>query len=159
MRGSFDDVPLNTLFPALTPPDVESLHQVARTVDAACVGKGTADWEWFLEHAAFPGTWRGTPVILGLDVIQHADGADQLEFLLQVVWTQTGQLAVDAAVSVACWCDTDHATHDVDTNRLEVGKDTSLPGAFRAGAERLTGWLADPHDADHWRARARLPPR
>jgi hypothetical protein len=62
-------------------------------------------------------------------------------------------------VNVACWCETDHATHDVEALRLVVGEETSLPKAFRAGAEHLTGWLADPHDADHWRAKAGLPPR
>lgn len=133
MRGSFDDAPLTALFPLSTTADADSLNQAVRTVDAACVGRDTADWEWFPEHAAFPGAWLGTPVVLGADVIQHADGVDQLEFLLQVVWTEAGQLAVDAAVNVACWCDTDHATHDVDAIRLEIGNDTSLPEAFRAG--------------------------
>ncbi len=85
--------------------------------------------------------------------------SDQLEFLLQVVWTDFGQLAVDTAVNVACSCDTDHASHDVDALRLVVGEETSLPRAFQAGAERLIGWLTDPRDADFWRARAALPPR
>ncbi|WP_423832488.1 hypothetical protein [Streptomyces manipurensis] len=84
---------------------------------------------------------------------------DQLAFRLWVVWTGEGRLAVEAAVSVACWCDTDHTTHDVDAFRLLVGEENSLPGAFRARAERLTGWLADPGDADHWRTRAGLPTR
>jgi hypothetical protein len=112
-----------------------------------------------LDHAVFPGLQSWTPIIFGLDVIEHADVGDQLEFVLQVVWTDRGQLAVDAAVNVACWCDTDHATHDVDAFSLAVGDVTSLPQAFRAGAERLIGWLADPHDADHWRAGAGLPAR
>ncbi|MFD9611109.1 hypothetical protein ACFWWS_17280 [Streptomyces sp. NPDC059083] len=159
MRGSFDDVPWSMLFPPLTPADVDSLNQAARTVDAACIGRDTTDWEWFPEHATFPGPRVGTPVILGLDVIEHADGVDQLEFLLQVVWTEAGGLAVDSAVNVTCWCDIDHATHDVDPIRLEIGEDSSLPEAFRTSAERLTSWLAHPHDADHWRARAGLPPR
>ncbi|WP_331739762.1 hypothetical protein OG613_44465 (plasmid) [Streptomyces sp. NBC_00015] len=159
MRGAFDAVPLTVLFPLLTPADVGSLNQAAGTVDAARAGRTTADWEWVLEQAAFPGTQLGRPIVLGLDVIEHAEGGDQLEFLLQVVWTDPGQLAVDAAVNVACWCESDHATHDVDALRLVVGEETSLSDAFRAGAERLTGWLADPHDADHWRAKAGLPPR
>ncbi|MFJ7989194.1 hypothetical protein [Streptomyces sp. NPDC096351] len=159
MRGAFDDAPLTALFPLLTPADVDSLNQAARMVDTARAGGTTADWEWALEHAAFPGTQLGTPIVLGLDVIEHAEGGDQLEFLLQVVWTDPSQLAVDAAVNVACWCETDHATHDVDALRIVAGEETSLPDAFRAGAERLTGWLADPHGADHWRAKAGLPPR
>jgi hypothetical protein len=159
MRSAFGDVPLTALFSLLSPADADSLNQVAGTVDAARAGRETADWEWALEHAAFPGTQRGTPIVLGLDVIEHAEEGDQLEFLLQVVWTDPGRLAVDAAVNVACWCDTDHATHDVDALRLVVGGETSLPEAFRAGAELLTGWLADPHDADYWRAKAGLPPR
>ncbi|MET9736465.1 hypothetical protein ABZZ79_39405 [Streptomyces sp. NPDC006458] len=138
---------------------MDSLNQAASTVDAARAGRTTADWEWALEHAAFPGTQLGTPIVLGLDVIEHAEGGDQLEFLLQVVWTDPDQIAVDAAVNVACWCETDHATHDVGALRIMVGEETSLCDAFRAGAERLTGWLADPHDAAHWRAKAGLPPR
>lgn len=107
----------------------------------------------------FPGPQPWTPTVLGLDVIEHADGGDQLEFLLQVVWTDFGQLAVDATVNVACWCDTDHASHDVDALRLVVGEETSLPRAFQAGAQRLIGWLSDPRDADFWRGQAALPPR
>lgn len=76
-----------------------------------------------------------------------------------MVWIAPGRLAVDAAVNVACWCENNHATHDVDTLRLVVGEETSLPEAFLACAVRLTGWPADPHDADHWRATAGLPSR
>ncbi|MFI1177634.1 hypothetical protein [Streptomyces melanogenes] len=159
MRGAFDDVPVTVLFPLLEAADVDSLKQAAGTVDTARAGRDTADWEWALEHADFPGIQMGTPVVLGLDVIEHAEGGDQLEFLLQVVWTDRGRLAVDTAVNVACWCETDHATHDIDAVRLVVGEETSLPEAFCAGADRLTCWLADPHDADHWRAKAGLPPR
>ncbi|MFF0435626.1 hypothetical protein ACFYU9_25860 [Streptomyces sp. NPDC004327] len=159
MRGAFDNVPLTVLFPLLTPADADSLHEAAGMVDTARAGRATAEWEWVLEHAVFPGMQPGTPVVLGLDVMEHSGGGDQLEFLLQVVWIDPGHLAVDAAVNVACWCETDHATHDVDALRLVVGEKTSLPGAFRVGAERLVGWLADPHDADHWRTKAGLPSR
>ncbi|MFB6576000.1 MULTISPECIES: hypothetical protein [unclassified Streptomyces] len=79
-----------------------------------------------------------------------------MEFLLQVVWTGPGRLAVDAAVNVACWCDTDHASHDVDVFSRAVADLALLPQAFRAGTERLIGWPADPRDADCWRAEAGL---
>ncbi|MFE1272147.1 hypothetical protein [Streptomyces sp. NPDC058758] len=159
MRGVFSDVPLIELFPLLTPAEVDSLNQTASMVDAARTGRTTVEWEWewALGRAASAGTQLGTPIVLGLDVIEHATGGDQLEFLLQVVRTERGQLAVDTAVNVACWCATNHATHDVDALRLTIGKEMPLPAAFRAGAEHLTGWLADPRDADHWRARAGLP--
>ncbi|MEU7696948.1 hypothetical protein [Streptomyces sp. NPDC039028] len=159
MRGAFDDVPLTVLFPLLTPAERDSLRRTAGTVDTARADRRTADWEWVLEHAAFSGARMGTLVVLGLDVIEHAEDGDQLEFLLQVVRTELGQLAVDAAVNVACWCETDHATHDVDALRLVVSEETRLPDAFRAGAERMLRWLARPHDADHWRAKAGLPAR
>ncbi|MFE0106444.1 hypothetical protein [Streptomyces sp. NPDC059009] len=94
-----------------------------------------------------------------MNVIEHGDGIDQLEFLLQVVWTEQGQLAVDAAVNVACWCDTEHATHDIDAVRVVVDDETSMVSAFQSGTERVTGWLADPRDAEYWRARAGLPVR
>ncbi|WP_326605020.1 hypothetical protein [Streptomyces sp. NBC_01800] len=158
-RGAFDDVPLTTLFPRLLTADVKSLGHAARAVDAARVDGDAAEWEWALGHVVCPGPQPGTPVILGVDVIEQAGEGDQLEFLLQVVWTDQGKLAVDAAVNVACWCETDHATHDVDALNLVVGEETSLPQAFAAGAERLAGWLADPRDADYWRDRAALPPR
>ncbi|WP_371793383.1 hypothetical protein OG285_35375 [Streptomyces sp. NBC_01471] len=59
---------------------------------------------------------------LGLDVIEHVEGATSWSsFLLQVVWTDLDQLAVDAAVNVACWCESDHAIHDVDALRIVVG--------------------------------------
>ncbi|MFF9978106.1 hypothetical protein [Streptomyces erythrochromogenes] len=75
------------------------------------------------------------------------------------MWTDSGRLAVDAAVNVACWCHTDHATHDVDAFSLAVADSASLPRAFRSGVERLIGWLAYPHDANYWRAEAGLPAR
>ncbi|RST19632.1 hypothetical protein E2C00_00300 [Streptomyces sp. WAC05374] len=158
-RGAFDDVPLPTLFPFLSPADVESLRHAARAVDAARVDGDGAEWEWALQHAVFPGTQPWTPIIFGLDVVEHAAGADQLEFQLEVVWTDRGRLAVDAAVNVACWCDTDHATHDVDALRLVVGEENSLAGVFQTGAERVIGWLTESRDADYWRARAGLPAR
>jgi hypothetical protein len=95
-RGAFDDVPLTTLFPHLLAADVESLGHAARAVDAARVDGNAAEWEWALSHVVFPGPRAGTPVILGVDVIEQADEGDQLEFLLQVVWTDRGELAVDA---------------------------------------------------------------
>ncbi|MEU9858039.1 hypothetical protein [Streptomyces sp. NPDC047974] len=159
MRGAFHDVPLPALFPFLSPADEDSLNPTAGMVDAIRAGRAMADWEWGLGHVVFAGAQLGTPVVLGLDVIEHTAEGDQLEFLLQVVNPAPGQLAVDAAVNVACWCETEHATHDVDALRLVVGEEISLPDAFRAGAERLTGWLADPQDPDYWRAKAGLPPR
>ncbi|WP_073920573.1 hypothetical protein [Streptomyces sp. CB00455] len=41
-----------------------------------------------------------------------------------------------------------------------LGPDGLEDATFRGRlAERLTGWLAGPHDADHWRAKAGLPPQ
>ncbi|GGL84200.1 hypothetical protein GCM10010095_81200 [Streptomyces anthocyanicus] len=97
----------------------------------------------------------GTPITVGLAVAEHAEKRDQLEFLLQVMWTDLGQFAVD----MACWCQTNHATHDVDALTLVVNDETSLPEAFWAAATRLTSWLAEPHDADYWRAKEGLPSR
>ncbi|MFJ6573503.1 hypothetical protein ACIQNU_39475 [Streptomyces sp. NPDC091292] len=156
-RGTFDNAPLTTLFPDLSLADVHSLQSAASAVDRASANR--TEWEWALQLVVFHDSEPGSPVILGVDVIEHADGTDRLEFLLQVVWTEKGQLAVDAAVNVACWCDSEHATHDIDAVRVVVDDETSLVNAFRASAERLTGWLADPRDADHWRARAGLPVR
>ncbi|MET7276535.1 hypothetical protein ABZS59_36080 [Streptomyces flaveolus] len=159
MRGGFGDIPTTTLFPFLNPADEDSLHRTARAVDEARRDGDTTNWDWFPEHAAFPGRHVGTPIILGLDVIEHVGEGDQLEFLLQVVWTDLGQLAVDAAANVACWCRTEHATHDVDALTVVVSNETPLPEAFRAAATQLASWLAEPHDADYWRAKAGLPPR
>ncbi|XMA37148.1 hypothetical protein O1157_12465 [Streptomyces albogriseolus] len=159
MRGDVGDIPTATLFPFLTPSDVDSLRQAARAVDEARRDGFTSHWEWFPEHAAFHGRQVGTPIVLGLGVVEHGEAGDPLEFLLQVVWTDLGGLAVDAALNVACWCRTDHATHDIDALRLVVDEETSLPEAFWAAATRLTGWLTEPHDANHWRALAGLPLR
>ncbi|MFE0673496.1 hypothetical protein [Streptomyces sp. NPDC058867] len=157
-RGALDDVPLTVLFPDLSPAGVTSLKDAARAADAASVNS-EAEWEWVLGHAVFPGLQPGTPIILGMDVITHANGADPLEFLLHVVWTDPGRLAVETAVNVACWCDSDHASHDVDAVRHAVDDPALLPHTLRAGAQRLNGWLADPRDADYWRATAGLPAR
>ncbi|MET8508485.1 hypothetical protein ABZV60_28170 [Streptomyces sp. NPDC004787] len=159
MRGTFDDAPLNRLFPHLSPADVASLEETARAVDATRADGDRAGWDWTPDHAIFPGPQPWTSVVLGLDVVQRRGRGDDVEFQLHVVWTDFGQLAVDTAVNVACWCDTDHAGHGVDALRLAVDEETPLPHAFRTGAERLVGWLDDPRDADFWRDRAGLPPR
>ncbi|MEE1822433.1 hypothetical protein PUR61_09545 [Streptomyces sp. BE20] len=158
-RGAFDDVPLRTLFPLLSAAAVESLQHTAHAVDAAQPEPAATKWEWNLEHAAFAGPQSGTHVILLLDVVQHSSGMDWLEFQLQVGWTEEGQHEVTAAVNVSCWCETDHGTHDVDVLSIVVGDGTSLPEAFTAGAERMATWLADPRDADFWRAQENLPAR
>ncbi|MEV7189715.1 hypothetical protein [Kitasatospora sp. NPDC093102] len=82
-----------------------------------------------------------------------------MEFQLQVGWTDRGQHEVTASVNVGCWCETDHGTHDVDVLKFAVGDEMSLPQAFETCAERMMRWLADPHDADFWRAREDLPAR
>ncbi|MFD7560462.1 hypothetical protein ACFV9E_38965 [Streptomyces sp. NPDC059835] len=158
-RGTFDDVPLAMLLPQLTPADMEAMRVVADAVDSARVKEDAPQWEWAPGHAAWPGPQPGVAVVLMADAIVHADGGDQLEFWLQVFWTDEGQIAVNAAVNVACWCETDHATHDIDELTLVVDEGTSLAQAFAAGSERLVGWLLDPQDADYWRNRAALPPR
>lgn len=158
-RGPFDCVPLNTLFRLLAAADENLLRLTARTIDAARSADDSPAWEWAPHHAVFPGSQPWTNVILGMQVIKNAASGDGLEFHLDVEWTNDGQLAVAAAVDVACWCDTDHATHDVDALRLAVGEEASLPQAFAACAEQLLGWLNNPQDADYWRDRANLPPR
>ncbi|WP_237773624.1 MULTISPECIES: hypothetical protein [Streptomyces] len=65
---------MTTLFPRLSPADVESLEQAARAVDEARSDGDKAEWEWALAHVVFPGPQQWTPIILGLDVIEHADG-------------------------------------------------------------------------------------
>lgn len=131
MRGAFDDVPVTARAPSfLTAADVESLRQVAGTVDTAGAARArpTGSGPWNTPSSRARG--RARRWSSGLDVVQHAGGGDQLEFLLQVVWIAPGRLAIDAAVDVACWCENNHATHDVDTLRLVVGEETSLPELF-----------------------------
>ncbi|MFF2438667.1 hypothetical protein ACFVU4_31645 [Streptomyces sp. NPDC058107] len=103
-RGTFDDVPLAALFPQLTSADLEAMRVVANAVDAARVKEDAPQWEWAPGHAVCPGPQAGVAVVLMADVIVHADGGDQLEFWLQVFCTDQGQIAVNAAVNVACWC-------------------------------------------------------
>ncbi|MFD7963512.1 hypothetical protein ACFV5J_22205 [Streptomyces zaomyceticus] len=158
-RGSLDDIPWTALYPGLTAGDVDVLSRVARAVDRARGDDAAAEWEWAREHVVDPVPRPWTSVVLGVDVRQDAGAGDQLEFLLQLVRTDEGRLAVEAAVNVACWCDTDHGTHDVDALTSPAGDAASLRQGFAQGAERLIGWLADPRDADHWRARAALPSR
>ncbi|MFJ1753593.1 hypothetical protein [Kitasatospora sp. NPDC088134] len=84
---------------------------------------------------------------------------DWLEFQLQVGWTDQGRHEVTASVNASCWCENDHGTHDVDVLTFAVGDEVSLPRAFAACAEHMTGWPAAPRDADFWRARGDLPAR
>lgn len=158
-RGTFDEVPLSTLFPRLSAADVGSLRRAARSVGAARSEAAAATWEWKPDHAVFAGPQSRACVILLLCVVQPVSGSDSPEFQLQVGWTDQGQHEVSASVNVGCWCETDHGTHDADVLALAVGDEISLPQAFEACAERMTAWLADPRDADFWRAREGLPAR
>ncbi|WP_327434509.1 hypothetical protein [Streptomyces sp. NBC_01236] len=158
-RGPWDAVPLSALFPQLSASEVEVLRRAARAIDEARVGEPEPAWLWASHHAAFPGPGPGIAVILLADIVGPAGPGDQLEFLLDVSWTDQGELSVSAAVNVACWCDVDHATHDADALHVVIGGETSLSQAFQAGADRLVDWLADPRDPDYWRNRAGLPAR
>ncbi|SEM41776.1 hypothetical protein [Streptacidiphilus jiangxiensis] len=158
-RDTFDDVPLSTLFPELSAADCGSLRRAALSVGLARPGAVAPKWEWKAEHAVFTGPQSRTHVILLLCVVQPARGSDWLEFQLQVGWTAQGQHDVTASVNVGCWCETDHGTHDVEVLNSVVGDEISLPEAFEACADRMAGWLADPRDADFWRAREDLPTR
>lgn len=158
-HGTFDDVPLSALFPRLSVADIGSLRLAARNVDLARSGTAAAKWDWKAAHAVFTGPECRILVILLLCVYQPTSGSDWLEFQLQVGWTDQGQHEVTASVNVGCWCEADHGTHDVDVLQTTVDDEISLPQAFEGCAERMAGWLADPRDADHWRAREGLPAR
>ncbi|KOV13288.1 hypothetical protein ADK90_38335 [Streptomyces sp. XY413] len=158
-QGTFNDVPLSTLFPQLSATGIESLQRSAHSVAAAQSEVAAKGWDWFPEHAVYTGPQCRTHVILLLCDIRPSGPGDWLEFQLQVGWTDQGQHEVTASVNVGCWCESDHSTHDVDILKFAVGDKISLPHAFEACAERMTGWLADPRDADFWRAREDLPAR
>lgn len=158
-RGAVADIPLTTLFPYLSAIEGESLKQAARAVDAVRADGAAGGWEWMTGLAVSPGPQPWTSLVFGADVVAQTGEGDGLEYLLYVVWTGSGKLAIDAAVNVACWCDTDHATHDAESLRMVIDDETSLHHAFEVGAERLVRWLADPRAAGYWRARASLPPR
>ncbi|MEV6209159.1 hypothetical protein [Kitasatospora sp. NPDC051914] len=158
-RGTIEAVPLSTLFPQLSATGVESMQRAACRVRAAQSEAGAKGWDWWPKHAVFTGPQSRAHVILLLCVVQPAAGSDWLEFQLQVGWTDQGQHEVTASVNVGCWCEIDHGTHDVDVLKFAVGDGISLPRAFEACAERMTTWLADPRDADFWRAREDLPAR
>ncbi|MFJ5228437.1 hypothetical protein ACIQBJ_00940 [Kitasatospora sp. NPDC088391] len=157
-QGTFDEVPLGTLFPQLSSAGIESLQRSARGV-AAARSEAAEAWDWFPQHAAFTGPECRAHMILLLCDIRPSAPGDWLEFQLQVGWTDQGRHEVAASVNVSCWCENDHGTHDVDVLTFAVGDEISLPRAFAACAERMTGWLADPRDADFWRARGDLPAR
>jgi hypothetical protein len=158
-RDVFKDVPLAALFPQLPTAEVESLQCSARRVDAARVRDSVPEWQWAPTHAVFPGPGPGSAVILLAETNEHADSSDHLAFHLDVFWTDEGRLSVSAAVNVACWCETDHATHYVDDLTLLVKGDTSLGQAFQECAEQLISWLENPREPDYWRERAVLPLR
>ncbi|MER5636252.1 hypothetical protein ABT095_04775 [Kitasatospora sp. NPDC002227] len=157
--GAIEDVPLGALFPRLSAADVESLQRAVGSLGAARPGNVVKGWDWFPGHEVFAGPESRTWVILILCVVQPSGDSDWLEFQLQVGWTDQGQYEVATSVNVGCWCEADHGTHDADVLRFVVGDEISLPHAFEACADRMANWLADPRDADLWRARADLPTR
>lgn len=100
----------------------------------------------------FPGAdGPGVPEILLNKIPLYDAGSDWLGLEFDVEWTKSGELNVCVAVGVACWCEVNHGTHDVDFFNLPMSGGTSLSDAFEAGVAKLIGWLAEPRDPEWWR--------
>lgn len=158
-RGTLPSVPLALLFPETPVADLELIRAAGAGLDRARSGFGTT-WEWAPRHATFPDPpVAGIPGILLVATVVESAGSDWLEFDLDVQWTRQGRLQVVAAVNVACWCATNHNTHYVDKLVLTIDPGASLGRAFETASRLMITWLEDPHTADWWRAKARLPSR
>ncbi|MDI2131246.1 hypothetical protein [Yinghuangia seranimata] len=160
--GTIDDVPLALLFPGAGADQLEHVRRVAAAVDALRPPGDPPTWEWWPEHAVSPEPIAGvTPLVLVTAVGLYNEGlnADWLDLELDVVWVRPGVLAVIAAVSVACWCDIDHATHYLEEAVVELVPGVDLGEAMELAAGRMPRWLGCPHDPEYWRAQGLLPAR
>lgn len=128
-RAAFENVALSVIFPQLAPAGIEAVRGAARAADAVRVQESAPRWERAPDLRQPSGLQSGSSVLLLADVVVHADRVDQTEFRLQALRTDQRQIAVNAAVNVACSCETDHATHDVDIDRT-----VPLAEARRSGA-------------------------
>ena len=157
--GPLAEVPLPSLFPHATNDDLDRIRRAATAFDRARLEYGIT-WEWALQHATFSETpTTGIPEILLAVITVDSQDSDWLEFDLDVEWTPHGLLRVVAAVSVACWCDTDHNTHYVDQVTLTIDQETRLGEAFETASRQMISWARDPHTPPWWRAEAGLPSR
>lgn len=158
--GTFDAVPLETLFPDASVADLGRLRRSAADIDGVQISGKPQVWEWFPQHVTFPGrSVTGTPEILLAEVSLYDEGSDWLEVSLDVEWTKEGLLNVWSAISVACWCEVNHNAHYIDPVERTIVGATSLADAFETVAGRFVQGLAGPRDAEFWRAHASLPPR
>ncbi|MCF3130827.1 hypothetical protein [Streptomyces olivochromogenes] len=159
MRGPFDRVPLDELFPHVDDLGRQRMRRAVAMVDAVRPADQTPDWEWWPHHINFPGAAVGVPEILLTEFSLYDDRVDWLAMAIDVEWTAAGRLRVCAAVEVACWCTENHNAHYAPSLEIPVRDDASLEAAFEAAARQLTKWLEEPWDPEHWRARANLPQR
>lgn len=158
--GRFDGVPLATLFPQAEPADHLRMRHAAATLDAERTTGAEPRWEWFPQHIIWPGAdIHFVPQILSTTVSLYDKETDWLELVLDVEWTDEGVLNVCVAVSVACWCPTDHNTHYVNERDLAIDDRTSLGAAFEAGVGQLIELLAGSRDPEAWRLHSGLPLR
>ncbi|QJT01755.1 hypothetical protein G9272_16740 [Streptomyces asoensis] len=159
MRGPFDGVPLDELFPRVDDLGRQRMRRAVAVVDAVRPTDQTPEWEWWPHHIDFPGPGVGIPEILLTELSLYDDRVDWLSMAIDVAWTPAGRLRVCAAVEVACWCVKNHNTHYAPSLGIPVRDGVSLEAAFEAAAQQLTKWLEEPWDPEHWRARANLPQR
>lgn len=158
--GSLADVPLAALFHSVGVTELERIREAGRSLDGSGWKHRGPEWSWFPQHAEFPGRHVvGTPQILLAEMVRHDEGGDSLSLVLDVTWGPEGGLRVTAAVNAACWCEVDHATHDVDSLELAVGTDVSLGAAFERGVEQMLLWSEGQRDPSYWRSRAGFPSR
>ncbi|MCP2337939.1 hypothetical protein [Actinomadura rupiterrae] len=157
-RGPFAEVPLRLLFADAAERDFEEMRRAADALDVVAPAPAIT-WEWFPDHVPYPGAAPGVihEILLATVVMKAEDLSDWHEFGISVEWTVGGGLAVVVTVNLACYCETDHGTHNVDEFRLGVGRDTPHGEAFEAACRQMAVLLQAPRSAHWWRVKAGLP--
>jgi hypothetical protein len=155
---SISHVPLLDVLPSDHAAAADQLRRLAHELDAHPLAAGRIQWHWYPEHNTRPSTSAEGIYLLVFDttITLFHQGADSLELTLDVAWG--GELTVNAAVEVGCWCPSDHNIHRVREGRWPAAGTNQLVEGFTAGAAMLAGVLdSGPFDPRPWRLEAGLP--
>jgi hypothetical protein len=157
----FSEVPLDALFPRLSPAGIEQMTAAAAVVDEVRPSADGPGWDFYPEHLDTPIQPGFAVQLLTTTISAPHDGNDDwLEFSLDVSWSRPTTLAIAVDVGVACWCPTDHGTHYVLDIKRETGPGDALAFAFTQAANDLARrWRDDPHNPSTQRLAAGLPDR
>lgn len=145
----------------------DDLRTLAHKLDSHRSAAGRVAWHWYpgteppptsTEPGETAGEFGVYHLLVDATIQLYATGADWLELTLDIAWSPSSKVTVNAAVEVACWCIQDHNMHQVRRTQWHVTNSGEVVDAFTAGTAMLADILdKGPFEPQPWRILAGLP--